>query len=89
MTTKREPITYSYDRYKETVKKCVSRYQKRNRPKLNEYMKEYLSDPQNRERHKIAMKKYRAKKKKEKLKKLKDEEDLQKLIKTYGKVRKD
>jgi hypothetical protein len=55
-----------YQRYRETVKKCVSIYQKKNRPKLNEYMRNYYTDPEKREKQRECMRRYRAKKKREK-----------------------
>ena len=63
MTENKGENTYSYDKYKETVKRCVAKYQKENRPKLNEYMRNYLSDPEKKKKHYESIKKYRAKKK--------------------------
>jgi len=63
MTEIKGENTYSYDKYKETVKRCVAKYQKENRPKLNEYMRNYLSDPEKKKKHYESIKKYRAKKK--------------------------
>ena len=44
--TQKKDYGYSYDKYKETVKRCVYKYQRENRPKLNEYMREYYKDPE-------------------------------------------
>ena len=63
--------TYSYDKYKETVKRCVSKYQKENRDKLNLYMRNYLSDPEKKKKHYESIKRYRAKKKLEREKNIK------------------
>jgi hypothetical protein len=65
---KREDYGYSYNKYKETVKKSVSKYQKEHRPKLNEYMREYLKDPEKRAKHLDSMRRYRARKKAQKQK---------------------
>jgi len=79
---KNEDYGYSYTKYKETVKKCVAKYQKENRPKLNEYMRNYYSDPEKKRKHYESVKKYRAKKRLEKKKK-KEQEERDKIIKRY------
>ena len=83
--TKKQPITYSYERYKDTVKRCVKRYQKNNREKLNQYMKDYLKDQDRHQRHLESMKRYRAKKKAERLAKEKDDDNeyMAKLLNQY------
>ena len=55
-----------YQRYREIVKKCVSIYQKKNRTKMNEYMRNYYTDPEKREKQRECMRRYRERKKKEK-----------------------
>jgi len=57
---------HNYKRYREIVKKCVSIYQKKNRTKMNEYMRNYYTDPEKREKQRECMRRYRERKKKEK-----------------------
>ena len=80
--TKKEDYGYSYDKYKETVKRCVYKYQKENRPKLNKYMREYYKDPEKKRKHYESVKRYRAKKREQK-KKLKEKEERDKIVKRY------
>jgi hypothetical protein len=82
---KKTPITYSYERYKDTVKRCVKRYQKQNREKLNEYMRDYLKNEEKHKRHLESMKRYRAKKKAQSMraKESEDDEYMKKLLNQY------
>jgi hypothetical protein len=55
-----------YEKYKETVKRCVSIYQKNNRNKMNEYMRNYYTDPEKKKKQQEYMKRYRQRKREEK-----------------------
>ncbi len=79
---KKDDNGYSYNKYKETVKRCVYKYQRENRPKLNEYMRNYYSDPEKKRKHYESVKRYRAKKREEK-KKLKEKEERNKITQRY------
>jgi len=80
--TQKKDYGYSYDKYKETVKRCVYKYQRENRPKLNEYMREYYKDPEKKRKHYESVKRYRAKKREQK-KKLKEEEERKRITQRY------
>jgi hypothetical protein len=80
--TNKKDYGYSYDKYKETVKRCVYKYQRENRPKLNEYMRNYFQDPEKKRKHYESVKRYRAKKREQK-KKLKEEEERKRITQRY------